>query len=255
MKKSLSVSVILFFVLALNAQVTGNSNNMSDSSGHHFVHHTRFHDGKDSLHRQLGDNRGAMNGIGERHHRYQFRPIGKNRSGWAHSLIRYTPEQREQIKAINEDYSKKWQNLYNQDNITLHEYKSQLLALQKDKKSKMVDLLTPEQKNEIEKWKKHAEEKMQVRSAAYLESMKIHLNLSDDQTAKIKLQQESFHAQQIAIHHNDNLLSFQKKEQMKTLMAKRDDAMKSVLSQEQFSQFEKMQRQGFVERFERNNMN
>ena len=40
------------------------------------------------------------------------------------------------MHTINEDYRKKSQDLYKQDNITLREYKSQLLALQKDKKSK-----------------------------------------------------------------------------------------------------------------------
>jgi Spy/CpxP family protein refolding chaperone len=42
---------------------------------------------------------------------------------------------------------------------------------------------------------------------------------------------------------------------MKALLAKRQDAMKSVLTPEQFSQFEKMHKQRFGERFDRDNMN
>jgi Spy/CpxP family protein refolding chaperone len=139
--------------------------------------------------------------------------------------------------------------------MTLREYKSQLLALQKDKKSKLQNLLTPEQKNEMDKWKKHASEEMQVKAAANLERMKIHLNLSDDQTAKIRSQQSEFGSQMKAIHQNDNLLPYQKKDQMKALIAKRQDAMRSVLTPEQFSQFEKMHKQRSGERPERNNMN
>jgi hypothetical protein len=81
------------------------------------------------------------------------------------------------------------------------------------------------------------------------------LNLSDDQTAKIKSQQTEFRSQMKAIHQNDNLFPYQKKDQMKALIAKRQDAMKSVLTPEQFSQFEKMHHQRFGERSERNNMN
>jgi Spy/CpxP family protein refolding chaperone len=257
MKKLLSFSVIVFFFCAANAQVTDNANNMSDSSRHHFMRREWNRNGKDSLHRQFSGNRDeAMNRFGERNRMNRFHSFGRNRSGWAHmNHLHYTVEQRKQMRTINEDYRKKSQDLYKQDNITLREYKSQLLVLQKDKKSKLQNLLTPDQKNEIEKWKKHASEEMQVKAAANLERMKIHLNLSDDQTAKIKSQQAEFRSQMKAIHQNDNLLPYQKKDQMKALMAKRQDAMKSVLTPEQFSQFEKMHRQRFGERSERNNMN
>ena len=96
---------------------------------------------------------------------------------------------------------------------------------------------------------------MQVKAAANLERMKINLNLSDDQTAKIKSQQTNFRSQIIAIRQNDNLLAYQKKDLLKALIAKRHDAMKSVLTPEQFSQFEKMHKHNFGERSERNNMN
>ncbi|HEY4875119.1 MAG TPA: hypothetical protein VIH86_06075 [Puia sp.] len=256
MKKLLSFSVIIFFFCAANAQVTDNANNMSDSS-HHHMRREWNRNSKDSLHREFRGNRDeAMNRFGEGNGMNSFHSRGGNRFGWSRmNHLHYSAEQRKQMHTINEDYRKKSQDLYKQDNITLREYKSQLLALQKDKKSKLQNLMTPDQQNEMEKWKKHASEEMQVKAAANLERMKIHLNLSDDQTAKIKSQQAEFRSQMQAIHQNDNLLPYQKKDQMKALIAKRQDAMKSVLTPEQFSQFEKMQRQRFGERFERNNMN
>jgi Spy/CpxP family protein refolding chaperone len=257
MKKLLSFSVIVFFFCAANAQVADNANNMSDSSQHHFMRREWNRNGKDSLHREFRGNRDeAMNRFGEGNLMNRFHSRGGNRFGWAHANhLHYSAEQRKQMHTINEDYRKKSQDLYKQDNITLREYKLQLLALQKDKKSKLQNLLTPDQKNEMEKWKKHASEEMQVIAAANLERMKIHLNLSDDQTAKIKSQQAEFRSQMQAIHQNENLLPYQKTDQMKVLIAKCQDAMKSVLTPEQFSQFEKMHRQRFGERFERNNMN
>jgi Spy/CpxP family protein refolding chaperone len=154
--------------------------------------------------------------------------------------IQYTPEQRRQLMAINKEFHDKSAELFKQDNITLKEYKTGLLALQKDKRSKMEALLTPEQKDQIAARKKRSEERRQVAEAARMERLKLRLNLSDDQVAKIKAGQADLHAQARSIYENDNLLPQQKMEQMKDLMAKRKDVFKSVLTPEQFSKFEEM---------------
>jgi hypothetical protein len=255
MKKIFLLLATVFFCWFANAQVTGNQNNLPDSARHHNMH--RDWNRSDSSHKKFDRFRDqGMNRFRSRDRENKFRSFDRNRSGWANAHhVRYTPEQRKQMRMINEDYRKKSQDLYKQDNITLREYKSQLIALQKDRKSKMQNLLTPDQKNEMEKWKKHASEEAQVRAAANLERMKIHLNLSDDQAAKIKAQQISLRSQMKSIHENDNLLPYQKKEQMKALIAKRNDAIKSVLTADQLSEFEKMHSRKFGERFDRSNTN
>jgi len=165
-----------------------------------------------------------------------------HRQGMHHhrNFIHYTPEQRQQVAAINNDYRQKSADLYKKDDITLREYKSSLLALQKEKKTKMEALLTPKQKEEIATRRKRISENRQVMAAAHMERLKLRLNLSDDQVTKIKAGQESLRAQAKAIHENDNLLPQEKMEQMKSLMAKRNDTFKSVLTPEQYSQYEKM---------------
>ena len=166
---------------------------------------------------------------------------GAGRNGWgSEALIHYTPEQRKQVAEINKDYRQKSEDLYKKDNSTLREYKAGLLALQKEKKTKLEALLTQKQKDEMAARRKRMAENMQVMAAARMERLKLHLGLSDDQVAKIKAGQESLRNQVKAIHENDNLLPQQKMEQMKALMAKRNDTYKSVLTPEQFSQFEKM---------------
>jgi len=154
--------------------------------------------------------------------------------------IHYTPEQRRQLMAINKEYRDKSAELFKKDNITLKEYKASLVALQKDKRTKMEALLTPQQKDQLARRKKMAEENRQVAEAARMERLKLHLGLSDDQVAKIKAGQENLHAQIKAIHDNDNLLPQEKMEQMKGLMARRKDIFKSALTPEQFSKFEEM---------------
>lgn len=190
-------------------------------------------DGADSTHRSHFGRPGASRSFGH-HDRY------------GHG-IHYTPEQRSQLMAINKEFHDKSAELYKKDDITLKEYKAGLLALQKDRRSKMEALLTPQQKEQIAARKKKGEENRQVAEAARMERLKLRLNLSDDQVAKIKAGQADLHAQARSIHENENLLPQQKMEQMKDLMAKRKDVFKSVLTPEQYSQFEQMMqhRHGF----------
>lgn len=171
---------------------------------------------------------------------HQMRPHHWGNRGMWHDGIRYTPEQRKQVAEINKDYRRKSEDLFKKDNSTLKEYKAGLLALQKEKKAKLEALLTPKQKEERIARQKRMTENRQVMAAAHMERLKLRLNLSDDQVAKIKAGQATLHDQMKAIHENDNLLPQQKMEQMKALMAKRNDTYKSVLTPEQYSQFEKM---------------
>jgi hypothetical protein len=73
-----------------------------------------------------------------------------------------------------------------------------------------------------------------------MERLKLRLNLSDDQVAKIRAGQQNLHSQAKAIRDNASLLPQQKREQMKDLMAKHKDVVKSMLTPEQQTQFEKM---------------
>ncbi len=142
--------------------------------------------------------------------------------------------------AINKDFKQRSEALFAQDNITLKQYKAGLIALQKDKKAKLTALITPQQKNEMAERRKHMSENAQVMAVARLERLRLHLNLTDDQVAKLKAGQENLRSQIKAIHENYNLLPQEKRTQMKALFAKRNDNYKAVLTPEQYSQFEKM---------------
>jgi hypothetical protein len=173
---------------------------------------------------------------------------GGGRGGWGHrghgfgdmAHVRYTPDQRKQIQGIDADYRKKREDLYKQDNLTLGAYKSQLVALDKDRKSKMQGLLTDDQKKQIVASKQRASDNAQVMAAARLERMKINLQLTDDQASKIKSQGEAFRAQAQAIRDNDNLLPDQKREQMKALFDKQKADFASVLTPDQQAKLKDM---------------
>jgi hypothetical protein len=216
--KAFLLSGAIFIGWAAHAQSTDNNNISADSTHRAGMHH---HDG-------FG-RRGGSDGMA---HRGGFRHHG--------SGIRYTPEQRKQVMAINRDYQQKAADLFKKDNITLREYKAGLIALQKDKKSQLQALLTPAQKDQIAKRRQQAKENAQVMDAARMERMKIHLNLSDEQTAKIKAGQEALHNKAKAIMENDDLLPQQKREQLKALASQRKDNLMAVLTPEQASKLQSM---------------
>jgi hypothetical protein len=235
LKKALLFTGALFLGWAANAQTSASGGNMSSDTTH-----------RSGMHRVWNGRAGQA---GFRHNGFGG-PGGKD---WAHRggrdgfrgrgpRIRYTPEQRQQVMAINKDYHQKAEDLYKKDNITLKEYKTGLVALQQERKGKLEALLTQQQKDERTARMKRMSENVQVMQAAHLERLKLRLDLSDDQVAKIKAGVENSRSQLKALHENDNLLPQQKREQMKDLMAKQKEAIKSVLTPEQLGKFEEMSR-------------
>ena len=235
---------------AMQAQVSGDST----YARHGMRGNWRNHGARDSLHnRYRGNREGYAKGSYESfnrfrsQHRYgnsrrdRFRSSGGKRRGDMAFHMHYSPEQRKQSHAINEDFRKKSKDLFNNDNLTLGGYKSQLLALQKDRKSKLKALLTVQQKESMNRWKKQASENAQVRDAAMLERMRLRLQLSEAQTASIKNQRSGFRTQIQAIHENEDLLPYQKMEQIRAMKDKEKESIKSVLTPEQYSQLKNMQ--------------
>jgi len=249
MKKILAVLALFFLGWTVKAQSASSQSNMPDSTHRHHAYrnHDYFH-GNDSLHQRkfndFGHDRGqAMNRFGHHDGMNRSHAFGEHGFGDRRSHIHFSAEQRKQMQAINMDFHKKSTDLYKNDNLTLGQYKSQLLALQKEKKTKLQGLLTQDQKDQMAMSKKRREEDMQVRSAARLERMKIRLKLTDEQTARIKSQEQNMRAQVRSIRENENLMTYQKMEQIKSLAAKRRDEMKTVLTPEQVTQLENMHKQ------------
>src|ERR1700744_6352918 len=234
---------ILLLGWAAQAQTSNNNSNSSDTTHRYGMHRPgyganradRGH-GRDSLARAGGSGRrmgnpgfrpgmdhfgggqGAWAGRGPGGGGRRFgRPGAQGGRGWAGRGpgIRYTPEQRRQMMAINNDYRKKAADLFQKDNITLKEYKAGLVALQKEKKTKLDGLLTQQQKDQQAQRRKLMAENMQVMEAARMERLRLRLSLSDDQVARIKTGQAGLRAQMQSLRDNQDLLPQQKMEQMK----------------------------------------
>jgi hypothetical protein len=247
MQKIFSILVFVFFCWTASGQSTQNNIYSKDSTYRHRGYgNWSSRDGHDSLSKRDFRHGGMHWGhASNRNYHYRlmhgFDAFGNhNRFARKMRALHFTPDQTRQMRAIKMDFARKSSELYSKDDLTLREYKAQLQVLQKDRRTKLQDLLSPEQKNEIAEFKKTRQENVQVMAAAHLERMKIHLQLSDSQVAAIKSQQQNLHTQVQSIGENDLLSRDQKSQQIHALFFKHKDAIKSVLTPEQITGFENM---------------
>ncbi len=152
--------------------------------------------------------------------------------------FKLSDEQKQQAKIIQQEFSTKVKTLKKNDAITMGEFKKQMAALQADRKTKMTALLTAEQKATIANRKKRMQEEAQVQAAARLERMKIKLELSEEQVAKIKSNQQVSREKAKAIRENSQLSKMEQQEQLKDLKLKQKEMLLSVLTKEQKSKLE-----------------
>ena len=245
MKRSILLSISLFAMICIvNAQNPPNDN------GQHFRKPS-----KDSSFRKDHPGKPENFAQGNRPPRDQFNQDfpKKGKMGML-AALHPSPEQIKQGKAINQDFHKQLAELQKNDKISLGEYKTKLAALHKDRKTKLLALLTDKQKEQIAQHKKNTEINAQVKNVAVLERMKLTLGLTEDQVAKIKAGQTSFKSKIKAIRENDSLLPEQKKEEVKNLMTQRKDFVKALLTPDQQSKADSL-RKNFKGRWNMNDHN
>lgn len=147
--------------------------------------------------------------------------------------LNLTDAQKQQAKALKEEYRTKVQNLEKDQNITLKDYRAQKASLEKERKAKFQDILTADQKNQIAAYKKRMSEKKEMMAQKRMEKMKTNLSLTDAQVAKMQGQRKSVKDQSKAIRDNASLTDEQKKEQLMNLRKTSHDNMDKILTADQ----------------------
>jgi hypothetical protein len=152
--------------------------------------------------------------------------------------LNLTEDQKKQLKSNREEFRTKMQALDKEENITVKEMKTRKAALHKEQKAKNDAIFTPEQKEKIAKAKLKHEEEAKQHAEKRLERMKTELSLTDDQVAKLKIQDENTRSQMKAIRDNESLDHSAKREQMMALMNTAKEQRKAVLTQDQLKKME-----------------
>lgn len=156
--------------------------------------------------------------------------------------------QKDQITQINADHKAAMQALKEKENtITVAAHKEQMKALNKARQEKVQNILTAEQKEKLAK--KRAERAGKGPNAHFNKKgrdgmAKTNLNLSDEQSAKVKTIRSKTQEKVKAIRENSALSQDEKKQQTIAAYKQQNDEMKSVLTPEQVKKMEDMPQRG-----------
>ncbi|MFY8127359.1 MAG: hypothetical protein ACOVMM_03215 [Chitinophagaceae bacterium] len=153
--------------------------------------------------------------------------------------LNLTADQKTQVKSINTNFKTQAQAIKSNDALTQGEAKKQIKDLQEQRKTSMQNVLTAEQKTKLEQSKEEAKNERVEKQKNRLEKMKTNLNLTDDQVAKFKAQQQATKQKVEEIKSNTSLTKQEQKEQIKALMQNRKDQVKELLTPEQLEQLKK----------------
>ncbi|MBP9097986.1 MAG: hypothetical protein KBF74_04160 [Ferruginibacter sp.] len=173
---------------------------------------------------------------------------GKHKPGKMHNRqmmkeMNFSDAQKAQLKANRESYKAKMQQLNQQQDITVKEFKARKEALNKEQRSSMQSILTAEQKSKMAEMRTKREQENKARENKRFEKMKTNLSLSNEQASQIKAQNETVFNNLKAIRENESLSMEQKKQQMKAIKdAARQERMK-VLTTEQQQKMEDLKKE------------
>lgn len=167
-----------------------------------------------------------------------------SRAGMEMQKLNLTDAQKEQFKTQRESYRKQMEELKKNDNITVKEWKSRMETLRKDQKTKMQSILTSDQKAQLEKTKAEHKAMNEIDSKARMEKMKLRLGLTDDQVGKMTKNRTEMAEKMKALRENDKMDADKKKEQMRELMKKQKEQLKSILTEEQMKKLHEGRKQG-----------
>lgn len=153
--------------------------------------------------------------------------------GMEFQKLNLTEEQKAKFKSQNESFRKQMEELKKNDNITVKDWKAKAESLRKEHKSNTQNILTTEQKAQVEKMKVEGKAKHEAIGKERGDKMKTALGLTDEQSAKMQYNRKEMGEKMKALRESTSLSDEQKKEQMKELMKKQKDNMKSILTEEQ----------------------
>lgn len=174
------------------------------------------------------------------HHGKEDHEMRSHRGLFMMKDLNLTDAQKQQAKALNEEYRNKIRNLEKDENITLKDYRAQKASLEKERKAKFQDILTAEQKEKLVADRKKMSEKREAMSQKRMEKMKTELSLTDDQVSKIQDQRKSMMDQAKVIRENSSLSEEQKKEQLIDLRKTGHENMSKILTADQLKKREEM---------------
>jgi protein CpxP len=162
--------------------------------------------------------------------------------------LNLTEDQKAKLKAEREASKSQLDAIRNDASLSETQKKEKAKAIHDAQKAKMQSILTPAQKEQMEKNKKEAKEKGKEMAEKRKDMMDKRqdaikdLNLSNDQAEKLKAHNQAVHEKMKAIKSNTSLSQEQKKAEMKNIQQWSKDERKKILTAEQLQKMEAMKK-------------
>lgn len=147
--------------------------------------------------------------------------------------LNLTEDQKTRLKTVNENFKDQLKELNKNETITVKELREKREALAKQHRAEVEALLTPEQRKELEKQKKEARSKV----AGFK-----RLDLTSEQSEKLKVINQDYKSNAQAIQKNSTLTPQEKKERLNALQSKHSEAIKAILTEEQREKLEDLKK-------------
>ena len=144
-----------------------------------------------------------------------------------------TDEQKEKLKSMTRDLRGKMEELRKKNDVAAKEFREKMEELRKEQQTQFQSILTPDQKDRMEKYKEASKAKFKEFGLKKQSKLKERLDLNDEQVAKIAENRKAISEKIRAIRENNALMDDQKREEIKELMKKQKESMKSILTEEQ----------------------
>lgn len=156
--------------------------------------------------------------------------------------LKLTEEQQQRAKTLNENFRKQMTELRKKEDITVKEWRNQAMELNKKHREEMRNLLTNEQKDRMEKFKLERKQMTDIDADAKLEKMKLRLDLNKEQFEQLKKQRAETMEKMRSIRENNAMDMMNKRAEIRALMERRRENMKSILTEEQMKKMQELRK-------------
>lgn len=171
----------------------------------------------------------------------KHRTMQRHHRGSEFKSLNLSEEQKTKMKALREEHQKKMSELRKKEDLTVKDWKAQMEAERKAHQSQVQGLLTEEQKASLAKARTERKQAMQNRKGQRFNRMG-SLNLSEEQSAKMKAEREATAKKMRAIREDKSLQEDAKRKQIRELMEQQRQNMKSILTEEQQKKLEEQRK-------------
>lgn len=151
-----------------------------------------------------------------------------------------TDDQRAKLKTINDSFRKSMRDLYQQDDITVKEWRSRMEELKSKHREEVSSVVGTENGRQSHQYGRKGMQHRGYRGGGTRENLSQALDLSAKQQEALKKSRTETRKKIAALQENDKLSREEKRKSMQSIRKAQQEAFRSMLTKEQLEKLEQM---------------